>query len=129
MIFDGKTGGRWIASSILTARPSWAMRVSSRRTTSTTLPSRRIRRVSRILSLSGGLSQVFGIGVGAVRTGESAVGTVEPQMDLAGADRVLVLAVLPARRRAVALTQSADHHEVMPEPRFRFVSVEIRHCR
>src|SRR4051794_37817947 len=119
MIFDGITGGRWTASSTLISRPSWASRASSRRTTSTTLPSSRIRRVSRIFPLSGGLAQVFGMGFGAAWAGEAFDRPVEPDVCLAGADRVLVLAVLPAGGRAVAFAERAQHHQVVPEPCLR----------
>src|SRR5690242_5089461 len=129
MIFEGTTGDRCVASSILTSRPSCATRMSSRRTTSTTLPSSRIRRVSRSVIALQSLAQVVGVGAGAARPGEAAAGTVEPEVDLAGADRVLVLAVLPARGGAVALAQGADHHEVVAEPGLGLVPVEIRHAR
>src|SRR3954469_14650346 len=124
MIFEGITGGRWTASSILISRPSWARRGSSRRITSTTLPSSRIRRVSRILPLSGGLAQVFGIGFGAAWAGGAGDRSVEPDVYLAVADRVFVFAVLPAGGRAVAFAERAQHHQVVPEPCLRLESVE-----
>src|SRR6478736_5459399 len=146
MILDGTTGARWTASSTPTSRPSWATNVSPCRTTSTTLPSNRIRRVSWIVMTvpsvagsgvfcsagsgelgAGVLADEFGVFGCPSRLGEPLLGPVEPEVHLAGADRILVLAVLAGRRPAVALTERADHHQVVAEPGFGPEPVELRH--
>src|SRR6185312_5435244 len=58
---------------------------------------------------------------------EAALGPVEPQVYLAGADRVLVLAVLARRCAAVTLAERADHHQVVAESGFGLEPVEVRH--
>src|SRR6476620_8184347 len=146
MILDGTTGARWTASSTPTSRPSWATNVSPCRTTSTTLPSNRIRRVSRMVMTvpsvagsgvfcsagsgelgAGVLTDEFGVFGCPSRLGEALLGPVEPEVHLAGADRILVLAILAGRRPAVALTERADHHQVVAEPGFGPEPVELRH--
>src|SRR4029453_19544013 len=103
MILDGAVGGRGTASSTPTVRPSPATSSSPRRTTSTMLPSSRLRRVSRSGmgppwlstgpgSASGGeigtcyLLLEIGILRRAPRPREAALGPVEPVVNLAGTD-------------------------------------------
>src|ERR1700709_1650981 len=145
MILDGRTGARWTASSTPTSRPSWATNVSPCRTTSTTLPSNRIRRVSRMVMAvpsvgngvcgcsagsgelgAGVLADEFGILRCPSRSGEATLGSVEPEVYLPGADRVLVLAVLTRRRTAVTLAERTDHHQVVAESGFGLEPVELR---
>src|SRR6185312_2463401 len=116
MILDGTTGARWTASSTPTLRPSPATSSSWWRTTSTTFPSSTIRRVSRKVpgraigcssswlgggAVSAGCGEVratvlagdLGIDRRAVGLRETIYRGVEPVVDLARADRVLVLPV------------------------------------
>src|SRR5215217_8228082 len=143
MILDGITGARWTAAATPTVRPSPATSSSPRRSTSTMLPSSRIRRVSRRgmgtpwvagpgsarcrQIRTGRLLPDLGIFRRTARPGEAALGPVEPVVNLTGADRVLVLSIAAAGGGAVTLAESADHHQVMPEPRLRPEPVELRH--
>ena len=58
---------------------------------------------------------------------EAIVGPVEPQVHLAGADRVLVVAVLPCSGGAGLLAEGADHHQVVGEHRLGPEPHELRH--
>src|SRR5688572_9225909 len=76
---------------------------------------------------TGRLLPDLGIFRRTARPGEAALGPIKPVVNLAGADRVLVLSVAAAGGGAVTLAESADHHQVMPEPRLRPEPVELRH--
>src|SRR4249919_680050 len=104
MILLASVGGRWTASSTPTSRPSRATSTSPCRSTWTGLPSSRMRRYSVTMLSSGRsagcgqvgaahLTDVVGVLGRTPGAGEAAIGTVEPQVHLAGADRVLVRAV------------------------------------
>ena len=54
-------------------------------------------------------------------------GAVEPDVDLAGADRVLVVAVADAGGDAVATADRPDHHQVVAEHRLGLVAQELGH--
>src|SRR5262249_19571911 len=107
MILLGVTGGRWSASCAGTRRPSPATRSSPSRRTCTVDPSSTMRRYS-------GMGPPGRLGGG--RTGPAAGRTVEPQVHLARADRVLVFAERPSRRRDLAAAERRDHHQVVREP-------------
>src|SRR5687768_5551688 len=116
MILVGTTGGRCCASAIFTRRPSSATSSSPWRSTSTTAPANRIRRLSRTLF---SLLSCFSLGLPAIGR------TVEPDMDLTGADRVFVFTVQLARRPQFAIAERRRHHDVVTEIGFRLELQEI----
>ena len=58
---------------------------------------------------------------------QPALGPVEPQVDLAGPERVLILAVLTTRRSEVRLPERPGQHEVVGEHRLGPEAHEVRH--
>src|SRR5436190_8461021 len=127
MILDGSVGARWTASAMATSRPSPATSTSPRRTTSTTLPSSRIRRVSRSAMATPSRSSLLRRSGGSARAGEPALVPVEPVVHLPGADGVLVLAVAATGGGAVALAERPHHHQVVPEAGLGLEAVELGH--
>src|SRR6185437_10525986 len=148
MTLVGTTGGRCTACSVVTVRPSPARNRSPSRTTSTAVPSSRMRRysvnwsrsISRkrgsgSLSASGcprssgefGHCEVVGGQAGRAWSRESGGRSIEPQVYLSGAHRILVFAVLAGTRGAVALTQRPHHHQVVAEARLGLEAEELRH--
>src|SRR5262245_26231171 len=113
MILVGSVGGRCWASSMPTSRPSPATSTSPRRTTWTAAPSSRMRRYSVISAGRGEvgtahLAEVVSVLGGTPGCRKPLLGAVEPQVDLAGADGVLVLAVLAGAGGAVLFAERPD---------------------
>ena len=63
----------------------------------------------------------------SVRSDPAAGRAFEPDVDLAGADRVLVVAVADAGGDALPPADRADHHQVVPEHRLGLVAEELGH--